>query len=151
MASFKITRNHNQLQELIINLQPNTFSLTAEDSPSSHSRSCSLLLSLISFFVLLIVSRRIHRKHIRCPATDICEPYRKHLFCLQRVFISPLPSNGSTCYNIFWLVLYSRNTAIIMVIRRKYSTCQRKIRFNGRSRYSEKCHTLYLQNGIGEQ
>jgi hypothetical protein len=27
-----------------------------------------------------IISRRTHRKHIRCPARDICEPYRKHLF-----------------------------------------------------------------------
>jgi hypothetical protein len=38
-ASFTITHNHDQLQELTINLQQKPSSLTAEDSP--HSRSLS--------------------------------------------------------------------------------------------------------------
>jgi hypothetical protein len=40
-----------------------------------------------------IVSRKIHIKHIRCPAVDICEPHRKHhfLYCIS----SALHSNGS--------------------------------------------------------
>jgi hypothetical protein len=37
--SFTITRNHNQLQELTINLQPNPSSWTADDSLHSHSDS----------------------------------------------------------------------------------------------------------------
>jgi hypothetical protein len=37
--SFTITRNHNQLLELTIDLQPNPSSWTAEDSPHSRSRS----------------------------------------------------------------------------------------------------------------
>jgi hypothetical protein len=36
-----------------------------------------LVLILISFGS---VSRWTDRKHIRCPAMDICEPHRKHLF-----------------------------------------------------------------------
>jgi hypothetical protein len=82
--------NHNQLQELIINLKPNLSSLTAEGSLHSRSRSTTY-----------IISRRTNRKHIRCPAMGICELYRKHLFCCQEcVFIGPLPSNGSTFHNI---------------------------------------------------
>jgi hypothetical protein len=38
-TSFTISFNHNQLQQLKINLQPKPSSLTAEDSPHSHSRS----------------------------------------------------------------------------------------------------------------
>jgi hypothetical protein len=38
-TSFTITRNHNQLQELTINLQPNPSFLTAEDPLHSHFRS----------------------------------------------------------------------------------------------------------------
>jgi hypothetical protein len=36
-ASFTVTRNHNQFQELTVNLQPNPSSLTAKDSLHSHS------------------------------------------------------------------------------------------------------------------
>jgi hypothetical protein len=58
-------------------------------------------LSLIWFCTTYIVSRRAYRKHIRCPAMDICELYRKHLFfCQKCVFIGPLPSNRYICYNI---------------------------------------------------
>jgi hypothetical protein len=42
----------------------------------------------------LIVSRRIHRKHISCPVMDIFEPHRKHFF-LYCCIHSPLRSNGS--------------------------------------------------------
>jgi hypothetical protein len=52
-ASFAITRNHNQLQELAINLQPNPSSLTAEISLHSLSLSTAhsnwSTLTLISF------------------------------------------------------------------------------------------------------
>jgi hypothetical protein len=48
-AFFTITRNHNQLQYLTINLQPNPSSLTAEDSPHSRSRSTTVSFSF-SFF-----------------------------------------------------------------------------------------------------
>jgi hypothetical protein len=41
-ASFTITRNHNQLQELTINLQPNPSSSTAEDSVHSRCHSTTL-------------------------------------------------------------------------------------------------------------
>jgi hypothetical protein len=37
--SLTISLNHNQLQELTINLQPKPSSLTAKDSLHSHSRS----------------------------------------------------------------------------------------------------------------
>jgi hypothetical protein len=40
------------------------------------------------------VSTRLHRKHIRCPAMDICEPHRKHLFLYCCIY-SALHSNGS--------------------------------------------------------
>jgi hypothetical protein len=54
-ASFTITRNHNQLQYPTINLQPNSSSLTAEDS--LHSRSSSTtdfwVLSLESWVLSL--------------------------------------------------------------------------------------------------
>jgi hypothetical protein len=55
-----------------------------------------------------VVSRRIQRKHICCPAMDIWEPQRKHLFCCQEcVFIDPLPCNGSTCHIIDMLEEYT--------------------------------------------
>jgi hypothetical protein len=41
-----------------------------------------------------MVSRRTHRKHIRCPEMDICEPHRKHLFNYCCIY-SALHSNGS--------------------------------------------------------
>jgi hypothetical protein len=41
-----------------------------------------------------IVSRRIHRKHIRCPAVDIWEPYRRYLFICCCI-CSVLHSKGS--------------------------------------------------------
>jgi hypothetical protein len=40
-ASFTITLNHNQLQKLTLNLQPNTYFWTAADSLHSRSRSRS--------------------------------------------------------------------------------------------------------------
>jgi hypothetical protein len=43
-ASFTITRNHNQLQELRINLQPNFSSLSTGYSPPSRSRSMTDLI-----------------------------------------------------------------------------------------------------------
>jgi hypothetical protein len=95
-VSFTITRNHNQLQEITINLQPYPSSLTAEDSPHSRSRSRSLSLNsdLSRFYTTLIVSRWTHGIHIRCLAMNICEPHRTHLFpCQECVFISPPPSN----------------------------------------------------------
>jgi hypothetical protein len=62
--SFTITHYHNQLQELPANLQPNPSSWTAEDSLHAHSDS-------ILFCTTYIVSRRIHRKHVRCLALDV--------------------------------------------------------------------------------
>jgi hypothetical protein len=52
-----------------------------------------LRVTLIYDWTIYIVSRRIHRKHIRCLAMDICEPHRKHHFfyCIY----STLHSNGS--------------------------------------------------------
>jgi hypothetical protein len=49
---------------------------------------------LIYDWTTYIVSRRTHRKHIRCPAMDICEPYRKHLF--PHCIYSALYSSGSS-------------------------------------------------------
>jgi hypothetical protein len=53
-----------------------------------------LRLTLIYDWTIYIVSRRIHRKHIRFLAMDICEPHRKHrvLYCC---IYSALHSNGS--------------------------------------------------------
>jgi hypothetical protein len=41
-----------------------------------------------------IASRRIHRKHIRCPTMDICEPHTKHRFFYCRIYRA-LHSNGN--------------------------------------------------------
>jgi hypothetical protein len=58
-----------------------------------HSPSHTLHSDLIRFCSTYIVSTRTHRKYIRCPAMDICEPHRKHffLYCIY----SALHSNGS--------------------------------------------------------
>jgi hypothetical protein len=117
---------HIQLPKLTINLQPVLPSL-------SRTRSIVVLVLRMTSDLRLnyyVVSRRIHRKHIRCPvmdiyanhientaspigvknaclltrylAMDICAPRRQHLFCCQEcVFFGQLPSNGSTCHNIF--------------------------------------------------
>jgi hypothetical protein len=58
------------------------------------SFSFSFNSDLTWFFTTYTLSRRIHRKHIRCPATDICEPHRKHLFLYSCIY-SALHSNGS--------------------------------------------------------
>jgi hypothetical protein len=69
--------------------------------PKTRSILILSLSDLIRFCTTYIVSRRTHRKHIRCQAIDICEPHRKHLFCCQEcLFIGPLPSNRPTCHNI---------------------------------------------------
>jgi hypothetical protein len=63
-ASFTITRNRDQLQELTINLQPNSSSLTDEDSP----HSLSLLFDSVLYYLYGLKAN----------------PYKTH----------PLPSNG---------------------------------------------------------
>jgi hypothetical protein len=55
-ASSTITRNHNQLQYLTLNLQPNPASLTAEDSLHSRSRSKSDSFSFSLILQLSILS-----------------------------------------------------------------------------------------------
>jgi hypothetical protein len=50
--------------------------------------------------------KAVHRKPIRCPAMDKCEPHRKHLFCCQQwVFIGPLPSNLHVIFVLLLLLL----------------------------------------------
>jgi hypothetical protein len=49
---------------------------------------------LIRFCTAYIVSRRTHRKHIRWPAVDICEPHKKHRFLYCCIY-SALHSNGN--------------------------------------------------------
>jgi hypothetical protein len=44
-------------------------------------------------WITSIVSRRIHRKNIRCPVSDIFEPHRKRLFLYCCIY-SALHSNG---------------------------------------------------------
>jgi hypothetical protein len=83
--SFTISLNHNQSKWFPVNLQPNPSSLSAEDS--LHSRSHSAIDDYI-------VSRRIHRKHIRCPAMDISEPHRRHLFLYCFIYRA-FHSNGN--------------------------------------------------------
>jgi hypothetical protein len=73
-----ITLNQNQLKQLAINLQPNPSSLTVEDS--LHSRSTT---DFKFDWTTYKVSRRTHRKHIRCLPMDISEPHRKYFFCCQ--------------------------------------------------------------------
>jgi hypothetical protein len=96
--SFTVTRNHSQLQGLTINLQPNSSSLTAEDSLHFHALSLSLSQFsdklLIYDWTTYIVSRRNHTKHIRCPAMDICEPHRKRRFFYCWIY-SALYRNGN--------------------------------------------------------
>jgi hypothetical protein len=50
--------------------------------------------NLILFCTTCTVSRRSHRKYIRCPAIDICGPHRKH-FLLYCYIYSAFHSNGS--------------------------------------------------------
>jgi hypothetical protein len=52
-----------------------------------------LRLTLIYDWTTYIVWRWTHRRHIHCPAMDICEPHRKHhfLYCIY----SALHRNGS--------------------------------------------------------
>jgi hypothetical protein len=58
-------------------------------------RTRSILISdLIRFCTTYIVSRWTHTKHIRCPATDICESHRKHFFLYCCIYCA-LHSNGS--------------------------------------------------------
>jgi hypothetical protein len=73
--------NHNQLKQLTINdclrLDPFLFSFDS------------------------VLSRGGPIVNIRCPAMDICEPHRKHLFCYQAfMFIGPLPSSVSTWHTM---------------------------------------------------
>jgi hypothetical protein len=67
--------NYSESQSITIihNLQPNPSSLTAEDS--LHSRS-----DLILFCTTYTVSRRSHRKHVRCLALDV-------LYCWLRIVV----------------------------------------------------------------
>jgi hypothetical protein len=91
-AFFTISFNQNQLQRFTSNLQPNPSSLTVRGlAPYSHSRSTS---HLILFCTTYTVSRRTHRKRIRCPVMYICEPHRKHLLLYCCIY-STLHSNGS--------------------------------------------------------
>jgi hypothetical protein len=90
-ASFTVTHNHNQLQELAINLQSNPCSLTVEDSLHSGSRSTTDFWFTTG---LLIQSRGGSIKNIRCPAMDTWEPHRKHRFLYCYIY-SVLHRNGS--------------------------------------------------------
>jgi hypothetical protein len=84
-ASFTITHNHNQSS-----VEP--FFLDCQ----------GLTPFLFSFYVWLlmynwttyIVLRWTHRKHIRCPAMDICEPHTIHHFLYCYIY-STLRRNGS--------------------------------------------------------
>jgi hypothetical protein len=84
------------LQSLVItiNLQPNPSSLTAEDSPHSHSRSktgCWFTTGLLTCIIL----RWTHRKDIRCPAMDIYADHIENTSSSIVVFTAPLHRNGS--------------------------------------------------------
>jgi hypothetical protein len=72
---FTLTHNHNISQSILTE----HFFLDCRATLHSCSLSLSLWFDSILYYILY-VSRRTHRKHIRCPAMDICEPHRKHLF-----------------------------------------------------------------------
>jgi hypothetical protein len=80
--SCTISLNHNQLQHLKINdcLSPFLFSFSD--------------WLLIYDWTTYMVMRRIHRKHIRWPAIEICEPHGKHLFFYCYIY-SALQRNES--------------------------------------------------------
>jgi hypothetical protein len=96
--------------------------------------------ALILFCTTYIVSTWIHRKHIRCPALDICEPHRKYVlqylfycclcvfqalpknrypivlhvcFC-GTVFSDPLTSNGHMYHNIYLTVYLSMLDLVVL-------------------------------------
>jgi hypothetical protein len=57
---------------------------TVEMFNPASPRHC--LVTLIYDWTTYIVSRRIHRKQIRCPTMDICEPHRKRLFLYCSIY-----------------------------------------------------------------
>jgi hypothetical protein len=83
---YLITINYNNSQS--------TFSRTLLPWLPRTRSILVLVLRLTSDLWLdnLRVSRRTHRKHIRCTAMDICEPHRKHLFLYCCIY-SPMHSN----------------------------------------------------------
>jgi hypothetical protein len=83
--SFTISRNHNQSSAEPFFLDRRGFALFSFSF-------CDWLL--IYDWTTYIVSRKTHRKHIRCPAMGTYEPHRKHLF-LYCFNYSALHSNGS--------------------------------------------------------
>jgi hypothetical protein len=88
IPSFTVSLNHNQLQQL-------TIRYCLRLAPFSFTFSFSFYDSLLIYeWPTYRISRRIHRKHIRFPPMDICEPHRKHLF-LYCCNYSALHSNGS--------------------------------------------------------
>jgi hypothetical protein len=79
---------------LPFSLPPTTRSATVEVLILASTWDYLLIYDSITY----ILSRRIHRKHISCPAMDICERRRKHLFLYCCIY-SALHSNGN--YPIF--------------------------------------------------
>jgi hypothetical protein len=75
-SSSAVSLNHNQLQSLTINLQPNTSFLTEEDPLHSCSRSTT---HLILFCTTYIVSRRTPWETPSLNNSKVCLPLR----CLQ--------------------------------------------------------------------
>jgi hypothetical protein len=76
-----LTLNHNQLQKFTISLQPNPSSLTAEDSPHSHSRSATPL------YFIVICRMPFYNSSARTPR-------KTRVTCQKCVFIGSLPSDG---------------------------------------------------------
>jgi hypothetical protein len=100
-ASSTISRNHNQLQELTINLQPNPSSLTAEDSLHSRFRSTTVLRSVPSY------------------NSTARTPRRTCVTCQECVFTGLLPSNGCPSFVesvISGMCLPSRCLAVVICI-----------------------------------
>jgi hypothetical protein len=97
-------------------------SMTAKDSLYFRSHSHS---DLIRFCITYAVSRRTHRKYIRCPAMNICEPlllllylqrveqqrklsdFCRRILCRGKVFTELLPRNGSTCHILIIFIIVS--------------------------------------------
>jgi hypothetical protein len=98
LQSLVITINYNNST---ISLELNPSSLTAEDSP----HSCSYF---ILFFTTYIGLRQTQRKHIYCPAMDICKPHRKDLlqqwFCCCMHIVWALPRNWSALLLVEYLL-----------------------------------------------
>jgi hypothetical protein len=87
------------LQSLLITINyNNSQSISSRTLLPWLPRTRSILVLVLRLLIYdwttyIHVISRTHRKHICCPAMDICEPHRKHLFlcCIY----STLNSNGS--------------------------------------------------------